>query len=301
MSLSPSFSTVSCQRPECSWPRWNSTKALRVGFAAGQWRYCSVAPSCEEKERSAGCDAGTSCGVASIKDDSVRTMSRLPPRASDLCHGERSASGCRRLDDLFALPGAFALFGSDRGGAIWRSRYAMATQLTNPEDAPEHFAGKARGEKQMRQGVTDAVNSALVRPLHMGISSRTNAMVDYTVAFLLFLGPVVSTFNDPAVPHFLRALGTMLIFYSLATKYELGLVRFIPLQVHLFLDLGMAVLLGAAPIHFNVTGIPGFVMVSLGAVMLANSLLTRHGQKFTRPHASPEFSEIREKKDQTRL
>lgn len=151
----------------------------------------------------------------------------------------------------------------------------------------------------MKEGVTDALNSALARPLHMGISSRTNAIVDYTVAFLLFLGPVVSTFADPAVPPVLRSLGAMLIFYSLATKYELGLVRFIPLQVHLFLDLGMAVLLGAAPIHFNVSGIPGFVMVTLGAIMLANSLLTRHGQKFTRlDPGDGEFSKTRPKADE---
>lgn len=157
----------------------------------------------------------------------------------------------------------------------------MATQLTNPGETPEHFAAKARGVKRMKEGVTDALNTALASPIHMGISSRTNAMVDYTVAFLLFLGPVVSTFADPAVPQLLRAMGTLIIFYSLCTRYELGLVRFIPLQVHLFLDLGMAVLLGAAPIHFGVGGIPGFVMVTLGAIMLANSLLTRHGQKFS--------------------
>lgn len=153
----------------------------------------------------------------------------------------------------------------------------MATHLTNPELPPDRFAGK---ESKHHVGLSEAVNSALARPLHFSISSRMNAIVDFSVAFLLFVGAAVGKFNDPAIIPMLRAMGSILIFYSLGTRYELGLVKFIPLQVHLFLDLGMAALLGAAPIHFGITGLAGFMMVALGAVMLAIALLTRREQKF---------------------
>jgi hypothetical protein len=127
------------------------------------------------------------------------------------------------------------------------------------------------------------MNTALQRPAHLLMAPRTNAIIDYTVAFILFLAPWLLSYSDHAVAPVSRALGALVLFYSLCTKYDLGVIRFIPLQVHLFLDLGMALLLAAAPIHFAIWGLPGLMMVVLGIVMGMAALLTRHGQKFTRP------------------
>lgn len=128
-----------------------------------------------------------------------------------------------------------------------------------------------------------SVNSALQRPMPNLMAPRTNGTIDYIVAFLLFVAPWVLSYDDHAVAPVSRTLGAMLLGYSLCTKYDLGLLRFIPLQVHLFLDLGMAGLLFAAPVHFGIWGTPGILMVFLGALMGFAALLTRHGQKFTRP------------------
>jgi len=116
------------------------------------------------------------------------------------------------------------------------------------------------------------------------MAPRTNGIIDYTVALLLMLAPWILSYSDHAVAPVSRALGAMLFFYSFCTKYDVGVLRFIPLQVHLFLDLGMALLLGAAPLHFGIWGAPGMMMVVLGIAMGAAALLTCHGQKFTRPH-----------------
>lgn len=123
---------------------------------------------------------------------------------------------------------------------------------------------------------------------------RTNGLIDYITALTLFLAPWVLSYSDHAVAPLSRTLGAMILGYSLCTKYEMGLIRFIPLQIHLFLDLGMAVLLVAAPLHFAIWGSAGMLMFVLGAMMGASALLTRHGQKFTRPSR---VSEVRPSAD----
>jgi hypothetical protein len=128
------------------------------------------------------------------------------------------------------------------------------------------------------------MNSALQRPMRLTMAPRTNGLIDYIVAFALLVLPWVLGYTDHAVAPVSRALGALLLFYSLCTKYDLGVLRLFPLQVHLFLDLCLAVLLVAAPVHFDFWGLAGMVMVVLGLAMGAAALLTRHGQKFTRPH-----------------
>ena len=159
----------------------------------------------------------------------------------------------------------------------------MATNLTDPEgssDVPPASppASPAKG------AIAGAVDSALQRPASMGMSQRTNGVIDYIVAFILFLAPWVLSYTDHAVAPVSRTLGAMILFYSLCTKYELGLVRFFPMQVHLFLDAGMAVLLVAAPMHFAFWGVAGLLMAFLGVLMGASALLTRHGHKFHQPN-----------------
>lgn len=118
------------------------------------------------------------------------------------------------------------------------------------------------------------------------MSTRTNGVIDYIVAFILFLAPWVLSYADhEAVAPVTRTLGAMVLFYSLCTKYELGLVRFFPMQVHLFLDAGMAVLLVAVPMYFAFWGTAGLLMAFLGLLMGASAILTRHGHKFHQPAA----------------
>jgi hypothetical protein len=152
----------------------------------------------------------------------------------------------------------------------------------NPDSGdPKASAPEDTASRRVAGAVNSAVNSALQRQLHLGISSRLNGLLDYLVVLILFIAPWVLGYDDLAVTPVSRALGAALLFYSLATKYELGIVRMIPLQVHLFLDLGTGGLLAAAPIHFNIGGLPGAVFFLLGVGMIASALLTHHGHKFT--------------------
>ena len=159
----------------------------------------------------------------------------------------------------------------------------MATNLTDPEGAPE-VPSPAPATPPVKGSIAGAVDSALQKPASMGMSQRTNGIIDYIVAFTLFLAPWVLSYSDQAVAPVSRTLGAMILFYALCTKYELGLVRFFPMQVHLLLDAGMAVLLVAAPMHFAFWGAAGLLMAFLGVLMGASALLTRHGHKFHQPN-----------------
>jgi hypothetical protein len=161
----------------------------------------------------------------------------------------------------------------------------MAMESSHAGERPEGARTASHDVGPADNGVTRAVNAALQRPARPLMAPRTNAILDLLVVAVLLLAPWVLNFSDHAVAPVARTLGAMLLFYSLCTKYEFGIVRFIPLQVHLFLDLGMAVLLGAAPVHFAIWGLPGIVFVILGILMGVAALFTRHGQKFTRPNS----------------
>lgn len=164
---------------------------------------------------------------------------------------------------------------------------SMATDFRNPEERPENVKTADPKVGPADTGASRAVHSALQKPMRPTMKPRTNGILDLIVVAVLFVAPWVLNFSDHAMSPVSRALGAMLLFYSLCTKYELGLVRFIPLPVHLFLDLCMAVLLGAAPIHFAMGGFPAFVFVVLGVIMAVAAFFTRHADLQPSPHNRP--------------
>ena len=64
----------------------------------------------------------------------------------------------------------------------------MADELTKPETPDPVEAKPDPGITDLRPAM-DAVNSALQRPMHLGISSWSNGFIDFTVVLLLFFCP----------------------------------------------------------------------------------------------------------------
>lgn len=80
------------------------------------------------------------------------------------------------------------------------------------------------------------------------ISTRTHGVIDYVVGILLIAAPYVLGFDNGGPAHRVpMVLGASAILYSLLTRYELGLVKFIPMPVHLGLDAFSGILLLVSP------------------------------------------------------
>ena len=82
------------------------------------------------------------------------------------------------------------------------------------------------------------------------LTTRVHGVLDYLVGLLLLVGPHMHGWHGPAawVP---MALGAATLVYSVCTDYELGLLRRIPMPVHLWLDALSALLLIASPWLFG--------------------------------------------------
>ncbi|MCM2279902.1 MAG: hypothetical protein NDJ89_17645 [Oligoflexia bacterium] len=80
------------------------------------------------------------------------------------------------------------------------------------------------------------------------ISIRTHNVLDYVIGAFLFLCPALFGFGGiDAARNTFVSLGVGLIAYSLLTRYPYSMVKWIPLQVHMGLDVALGVILLLAP------------------------------------------------------
>ena len=85
------------------------------------------------------------------------------------------------------------------------------------------------------------------------IPTKVHGILDYVVAIALFFAPMIFGFQDVggaavAIP---MILGVGLFVYSLLTRYELGVVKVIPMPVHLAIDVVAALFLALSPFIFG--------------------------------------------------
>ena len=84
------------------------------------------------------------------------------------------------------------------------------------------------------------------------IPTRIHGMLDYLMGLLLIASPWIFGFDEGGAKQWLPViLGAGAIAYSLLTDYELGVVRLLPMPVHLALDLGSGLLLAVSPWLFG--------------------------------------------------
>src|SRR4051794_35144651 len=85
------------------------------------------------------------------------------------------------------------------------------------------------------------------------IPTKVHGMLDYTLGVILFFAPNIFGFADvggPAewVP---RAVAVIALVQSLLTRYELGLVKVLPMRMHLIDDYVVGAFLAASPWLFK--------------------------------------------------
>ncbi len=113
------------------------------------------------------------------------------------------------------------------------------------------------------------------------LPTRVHALLDYSTGLLLIALPFLlgltrgSSETWGAEAWIPIALGSAAIVYSLLTNYELGLLRILPMPVHLMLDAGSGVLLAASPWLFGFADRIYLPHLILGFLEISASLITR--------------------------
>jgi len=84
------------------------------------------------------------------------------------------------------------------------------------------------------------------------IPTSVHGMIDYAASGVLYATPALLGLNDvPASARALRLASGGAVAYSLLTDYELGVVKVVPMSVHLTLDVMSGALLASSPWLFG--------------------------------------------------
>ena len=111
------------------------------------------------------------------------------------------------------------------------------------------------------------------------IDTRTHGFLDYAMGLLLIACPFLFALSgDGAESIILYILGSGAILYSLFTDYELGVVKKLPMNLHLCLDIFSGILLAVSPWLFAFAGRTFLPHVILGVIEIAAAFATNTGK-----------------------
>ena len=108
------------------------------------------------------------------------------------------------------------------------------------------------------------------------IPTKLHGVIDYLYGLLLLAAPFTIGFADGgAAQGVMMAFGAGAILYSLLTAYELGVIKLIPMPLHLALDAGAGAVLAASPWLFGFADRIWWPHVLAGGTSILVPLLTR--------------------------
>jgi hypothetical protein len=108
------------------------------------------------------------------------------------------------------------------------------------------------------------------------IPTRVHGIIDYVMGVLLIVAPWVLGFNQGGAETWVPVvLGAGVIVYSLLTRYELGVIKAIPMPVHLGLDIAGGAILAVSPWLFGFADQVWMPHVILGILEIGVALFTQ--------------------------
>lgn len=108
------------------------------------------------------------------------------------------------------------------------------------------------------------------------INTKLHGILDYSSGIVLLL-PWITNYSQRSSDTLLLAgVGAAIIFMSLLTDYEFGLIKMIPMRGHLLLDIASALLLIASPWLFPVYNYLLYWPLLFGVFELLVVLLSSH-------------------------
>lgn len=114
--------------------------------------------------------------------------------------------------------------------------------------------------------------------MHRGpISPAVHGTLDYPLAAVLIVGPLVLHFDDDTAKWFIFAVGIAAAVLAVATAWSHGIVHLIPPVWHGYADLVATVALIIAPfvLGYSDHALPTWFSIVIGAGGLVATLLTR--------------------------
>ena len=107
-----------------------------------------------------------------------------------------------------------------------------------------------------------------------------HGVLDYLSGLLLFVAPNLLGFADMggAVAWVPRIVGFMILLQAIMTDYELGVMKIIPISMHLMTDYVVGVFMVAAPFLFgfyNDSRTATILMLMMGVIGLAVAFMTQ--------------------------
>ena len=115
------------------------------------------------------------------------------------------------------------------------------------------------------------------------ISTRTHGYLDYLIGIVVALSPWLFGFAGSAVATLHVVAGVALIGAAALTDFELGVVRVIPVPVHLMLDAVIGVVLILSPVLFDLQQYAGLhVVAGVGYLAVAAMTSTRPAARAVR-------------------
>jgi hypothetical protein len=106
------------------------------------------------------------------------------------------------------------------------------------------------------------------------ISTRLHGILDYLSGFILILPWIVNFYEEGTDTWILAMVGMFTIIMSMLTNYEFGLVKLVPMRLHLAIDVLTALFLIALPFMYPMLHYYLYWPVLIGAVELLVVLFT---------------------------
>ena len=84
------------------------------------------------------------------------------------------------------------------------------------------------------------------------IPTKVHGVLDYLYVLILFFIPTIFHFSTNGAPTLtMDVISSTVLVYSTFTKYELGISKYLPMRIHLLLDIIIGIFLAASPWVFD--------------------------------------------------
>jgi hypothetical protein len=121
------------------------------------------------------------------------------------------------------------------------------------------------------------------------LPTRVHGVFDYLLGIVWILSPWLFGFSERGPETWIPlCLGIGILLYSACTAYEWGMLRIIPMQTHLVLDVFAGAFLAVSPFLFHFDQLVCVPHVILGGVLVGMAGITRRRPDFLIDHNFPD-------------